>query len=299
MMVCPACDRPVALARPRCLYCGAALPREVLRGEAPAASEPPPPAQDRTLVILELAGVDPSALAGALGLTYFEAAQRGRRGGLELWRSLPPSEAEAEVTRLAGHGIRALAIPESGVRQACRPIVATGGRLEGSILTTRTEGGALRMEGRDVLLLVHGEIRRHYAPDAEVRRSRTATLDAGHRMHLHLVASTVPVEIDPGSFDFGETPLGRSSLLTLLEWVRAVAPSAPTDDSFKREVPALAPSEGDLVGPAAAARALQTPRSAARAGRDAPVVLDNLAQFRFYSAWRGAAERVRAPGLHG
>jgi hypothetical protein len=42
------------------------------------------------------------------------------------------------------------------------------------------------------------------------------------------------------------------------------------------------------TGGAAAAEAL------ARAGREGRVVLDNVAQFRFHSAWRAAARRRRA-----
>jgi hypothetical protein len=62
------------------------------------------------------------------------------------------------------------------------------------------------------------------------------------------------------------------------------------DDGFRRLPPALAPTtEEPDAGLAGAAR----PRP--RRGRDAlaPVILDNLAQFRFYSAWRGAIERRR------
>jgi hypothetical protein len=298
-MVCPACGRPVALSRPQCLYCGALLPSAARPGDSSGRPETTTTGPERSLVILDLAGADPAALARALGLTTFEAIQRSRRGAFDLWRSLPREEADAEVARLSTHGVRALTVHESGVREASRPSLASGGRLEGSTLSARTEGGPLRVEGKDVLLQVMGEIARGYAPEAKVRRARTSTLDPGHRLHLHFVGSPRPLEIDPGSFDFGDAPLGRSSLLTLMEWVRAVAPSAPSDDGFRRQVPALAPSEGDLAGPAAAARALATAGRTGVRGRDAPVVLDNLAQFRFYSSWRGAAERARAQDVRG
>jgi hypothetical protein len=58
------------------------------------------------------------------------------------------------------------------------------------------------------------------------------------------------------------------------------------DDAFRRLPPALAPAPpagGRL------ARAGETPREGAPKEGG---VLDNLAQFRFYSAWRGAAERL-------
>jgi hypothetical protein len=246
-------------------------------------------------VILELDGADPARLAEALAITHFEATQRSRRGSFELWRSLPTRDAGAEAARLVGHGIPAVAIPESDVREACRPVIATGGRVEGTTLSSRTVRGALRIEGKDVVLLVQGEIVREYATASDVRRARTATLDPGRRIHVHLRESSVPLEIDPGSFDFGDATLGRPSFLTLMEWLRAIAPSAPSDDGFRRLVPALAPSEGDLVGPVAVVRAF-TPTASRRGKRDTPVILDNLAQFRFYSAWRGAVARMLAGG---
>jgi hypothetical protein len=291
-MVCPTCKRPVATTRPQCLYCGAALPRDIVPAETPAVTAPPREGEGRALVILDLDGGDAARLAAALDLAPFEAAQRRRRGGLDLWRSLPAAEAEAEAARLRAGRIPAAAIPESGVRQACRPRVATGGRVDGGALLARTAEGALRIGGAGVLLLVQGEITREYAPTTEARRARTASLEPGCRIHVHLGDSLVPLEIDPGSFDFGSVGGGHSSLLTLVEWLREVAPQAPVDHGFRRQAPALGPAEADLAGPVAAARALSS-----RRGRgEAPSILDNLAQFRFYSAWRGAAERRRPFG---
>jgi hypothetical protein len=156
-------------------------------------------------------------------------------------------------------------------------------------LLARTAEGALSIRGDGVLLLVHGEITREYAPLTEARRARTASLEPGRRIHLHLGDSPVPLEIDPGSFDFGKVGGGHSSLLTLVEWLREIAPLAPVDRGFRRLAPALGPAAADLAGPVAAVRALSS-----RRGKDeAPTILDNLAQFRFYSAWRGAAERRR------
>jgi hypothetical protein len=59
------------------------------------------------------------------------------------------------------------------------------------------------------------------------------------------------------------------------------------DDEFRRLPPALAPAapSGGALG---MVETLRAPRAS-----DAPLVLDNLAQFRFYSAWRGLVERQR------
>ena len=71
---CPACRRPIAVARPTCLYCGAALPAEAVAAveragttEAPAPSLPavasrfglrfdprPAPTADRLLLVVDL-----------------------------------------------------------------------------------------------------------------------------------------------------------------------------------------------------------------------------------------------------
>src|SRR5512139_1902077 len=109
-MNCPRCGRPVAIARPHCLYCGAALPPEALAA-ASAVSEPTPPVPgleqpggasgvagvepSATFLVLALEGTDPGVLASALGLSAYEAAQRLRRGGLQLHRVLSDHEAEA------------------------------------------------------------------------------------------------------------------------------------------------------------------------------------------------------------
>src|SRR5437762_12560878 len=92
---CPACGRPVALARPRCLYCGASLPAGVVeeaarQAEAAAAATPagPPPGAGpaRSLLVVDYEGAEGTALAAPLGVSAFEAAQRVRRGGWQLQR---------------------------------------------------------------------------------------------------------------------------------------------------------------------------------------------------------------------
>lgn len=279
------------MAGPRCLYCGAPLPPGALPAAAGDPPAPTPADEGRALVILDLEGADARRLATVLDLAPFEAAQRVRRGGLDLWRSLPAAVAGAEVARLAAAGVKAAAIPERAVRQASRPSAAVGGRIEGRSLLARCAGGTLRIEETGVLLVVQGDITREYEAVPRARRPRTATLDPGCRIHIHLRESSAPVEIDPGNFDFGKVGVGRSSLLTVLDWLTSVAPNAPVDHGFRRQAPALAPAEADISGPAAAARVLSRSVSSSRKGGVA-AILDNLAQFRFYSAWRGAAERL-------
>src|SRR5216110_1529186 len=103
---CPRCARPLASPQARCLYCGAALPAELVaaaaaaraaleaewareggRAMAPAAAaeplEPVPPGAaasappavtadvPRRLLLLDPAAADPAALQRALGLSAF------------------------------------------------------------------------------------------------------------------------------------------------------------------------------------------------------------------------------------
>jgi hypothetical protein len=79
--------------------------------------------------------------------------------------------------------------------------------------------------------------------------------------------------------------------MTLLDWLREVAGAAPVDDGFRFLAPALGPAVPPPAGTATgAAQALSSSRSTPR-----PALFDNLGQFRFYSGWRAAVERL-APG---
>ena len=292
-MNCPGCGRPVAVARPACLYCGAALSAEAVaaagRSRADVLSPEAAARPERALVLVRLEGAEPGALAAALGASAYEAAQWMRRGGYHLHRALPPEEARAERDRLAAAGLAAFAVDEAGVRAAAEPAVAGGGSFADGRLRVRVGTGAAEIAAGDVLLVVKGPIAREHPPrDDRLRFARLATLEPGYRFHLHLAAGGPPVELDPWAFDFGAARSGESSLLEIAGWVDRLAATAAVDDTFRRMPPALAPAApapGDgVAGPDDALRRT--------AGRGEDVVLDNLAQFRFYSAWRAAAERL-------
>jgi hypothetical protein len=283
MAACPRCARPAAVASPRCLYCGEPLGAADL--PAPAPPPPPPP---RTLVVLDLQGAPAPALAEAAGLSAFEAARRAERGGFHLHRIVGPEAAEEDRGRLAEMGVRAWLLPEADVRTAASPRVARGGGGEDGRLVLRLGDETRRLAGGDLLLLVQGAIVREYQSVPRRRKVRAASLEGGHRVHLHLRAPGPPIEIDPGNFEFAEgTAAFGPSLLLVAGWVESLRAHVPVDDDFRRLPPALAP-ETAAGGALAAAQALRAPR-----GADAPLILDNLAQFRFYSAWRGLVERLR------
>jgi hypothetical protein len=119
-----------------------------------------------------------------------------------------------------------------------------------------------------------------------------ATLGPGYRFHLHRRREPRPLELDPGAFEFGAAAgLADSSEQRLIAWLATLTTGVPVDDSFERQTPALAPAEPP-GGPLSALEALGRPSSRHQAPTSQ--ILDNLAQFRFYSAWRGLLERQLA-----
>ena len=288
---CPSCKRPVALDRPRCLYCGAALP-----AAPPSDAAAPPtdghPGDERLLLVVDCGGAKPGVVAAALGLSRFEAQQRIRRGGLDLWRVAPQAQASADVARLEAAGLAVIAIPEAEVREAKSPIVVLGGVLKDGAIEARVGAGKpVRVSGDDLRFILEGPIAREYAPSSDVRKVRIASPDAGYRIHLHRKTDSRPLELDPDAFAFGDSVVGRSSLLTLRDWVRAMAPGVPIDDTFRKVPPALAPATTDGSLSAALGRGA---RGGGGKKEDGFTVLDNVEQFRFYSSWRAAVERRRS-----
>jgi hypothetical protein len=181
-------------------------------------------------------------------------------------------------------------LPAGDVAAAAQARLALGGRREPGRLRLRSSGGEVTVGEGELLLIVRGPIAREYLAEPSTRRRpRGVGLDDGYRIHLHLRSDRRPIELDPASFDFGSPEIG-SSLVRLSEWVAAVRRGAPEDDRFRYLAPALAPAAA-MPGPVSAVGALRARRPAGRDGSER-VVLDNVAQFRFYSAWRGALERA-------
>lgn len=304
---CPRCRRPVAVARPRCLYCGAELPAESVRvrvtpeAEVPAI-EPAPPSSG-VLLILDLEGADIGLVARALDIGVYEAGQRVRRGGYQLLQVVDAGAADEAALQLSGHGLPPTLVPEAEAREATRPVTARGGRLDGDALLLRLPGGERRVRAADLLIVVRGPIARERAgPRPQVRWGLfqaggnlglpglewgTATLEPGYRFHLHLKTDRCPLEIDPMDFVFTSPhEAGQGTVQRIQAWIAAAASAVPADDAFRRLSAALAPEEGLTTVAAALSR-----RPGQGATTDALAVLDNVAQFRFYSGWRAAVER--------
>jgi hypothetical protein len=297
------------------VYCGAELPPEAVAAAAaaraaleadwareggsslgaPAGASPVAPADaptaGRVLLVLDLDGADEGALARALGLSAFEAGQRRRRGGMDLHRILPEAPAREEAARLRGYGLHVVEIADEEVRRGMEPVIVFRGTAEPGALALEGDGGRLRMTEDDVLLIVRGTIAREYPVSSEVRRVRLSTLEPGYRVHLHRRADSHPIELDPSAFEFGAGGAPGGAQLQIASWLDRLFPRMPRDDSFRLVIPALAPALPPAGGSAAAAAALTRPGGERRA------ILDNVAQFRFHSAWRGAAWRRRGGAL--
>lgn len=304
MADCPACRRPMARARATCVYCGAPLPvraGEAVGGPGPPSAPSPAETAARLLVILDLGTATEEGVASALGLSLFEAGQRRKRGGLQLHRIAEEGRAREEAAALRAAGLEVVLVPEDEARTP--PLHALGGGPGGGGLRLRGREGDLFVSRDDLRLVVRGPIAREYQPSLRIRSLRTASLDGGYRIHLHRRADPRPVELDPGNFEFGFTVTG-SSLLELLGWLGALAPRVPVDDEFRRLPPELSPAIAPTFGVMAATAGLARPdrgphdaRTRAAIGGsgadEPPAVLDNVAQFRFYSGWRASVERRR------
>lgn len=298
MPACAACGRPVAMARPRCLYCGAALDAAAVAAAeearaavesstavprpaaGPAAAEAEPAPSDRVLVIVETSGA-PEVLASALSLSLYDARQRAVRGGIVVHRVADAATAAAEAARLRAAGLAATEVPEEEVRRRSQARVAIKGSPEGGRLRLATADEVVDLAPGDVFLVVKGPIAREYPPSDAVKRVRLAGLEPGYRFHLHRRGDERPLELDPANFEFGRAAAG-SSILTLAGWVEGLRAPAQ-DDTFRNATPAMAPAAPE---PGA------TSTASALGGRPATPIHDNLAQFRRHSACHAAvAER--------
>jgi hypothetical protein len=290
---CPRCQRPVAVARDRCLYCGAPLDPSLVPAAPSAEPEPPGLAEGRALVFLDLSQAAPGLLIEGLGLSPYDADQRVRRGGWQVHRVVAADEAPAEVDRLRAAGFDACWLVGAEIESSSRPRIAEGGRLIARGVELRVEGRLLPILATDVRLVVAGAIQREWQAEAadpfKRRAAKKYAPTPGFRFHVHLTADPRPIEIDPEMFAFDEPLLvPMATLPELRRWIEILAGARGIDDGFRFVPPALG---------IAAPPEVRDPAHLLNQGRfrgddaNAPKILDNLAQFRFYSGWRGAVER--------
>jgi hypothetical protein len=241
-----------------------------------------------TLLVVDGSSADPATLGSALGLLPYESAQRHRRGGFAALGVLDPAAAAEEAARLRAAGLVVFLVPESLART--EPWVAVAGVREKDGLRLRGVTGSRLVSGRDLLIVVRGPIARQYQAPLERRKIQTARLEDGHRFHLHLRASPQILELDPADFDFGaQARRFGSSLLEMNDCLESLTRGVAVDEAFRYATPALGPGSPESTGPLAALA-----RGASKGRTKEVAVHDNLRQFRFYSAWRGAVERQRS-----
>jgi hypothetical protein len=204
-------------------------------------------------------------------------------------RAAAPEDAAAEAERLRARGAAPWLVPEAEVRTP--PLLCLAGERRGSELTLRTTQGPATLARGDAFLVVRGAIAREYQPTVERRRIATARLEEGFRVQVHRRADPRALEIDALNLELGFAASG-SARLEIEAWLEAVAGDAARDDGFARLGPVLAPATPEPPGALAAAGVLAA-ATRSGAGETQPVVLDNLAQFRFYSGCLAAVRRRR------
>jgi len=288
MASCPACGRAVALARASCLYCGAPLgeaagPPEPAR--EPPADAPADESAPRMLMLVDLARDEPATLTAALGISRYEADLLVRRGGLHLVKAAPEADALAEAETLRGLGAHPLVVPEAEVR--ARPLACLAGELRTEGLWLRSAQGSLTLAPGAPLLIVSGPIARERQATDAPRKIVTARLEEGFRIHLHRREPAPPLEIDSLNFEVGFAASG-SVRLELEAWLARALSGVPRDTGFARLPPVLGPAEPEPKGGALAAAG--SLRASSREA-EGPLLLDNLAQFRFYSGCLAAVAR--------
>jgi len=279
----------VIAQRPHCLFCGVELSLLPSSTASPPSTPPsgglPAPAAHAYL-FFDPTGLDAERLASVVSCSVFEASQRLLRGGWQLWRGLTEATAALEAHRLAREGLRVQLLAAGDVDAA--PWIARGGHRQGRSLILHGSQEDRSVQGSEVLLAVLGTVTRAQQSSDRPRKIDVARPSDGYRIHLHL-AEPPAHELDPEEFCFDGARDSASSLAELRLWIRELG--CPIDLDFRQETPALAPVAAAAQGsssPLGMVRGLEEGREALGEAR---VVLDNLAQFRFYSACRGALAR--------
>ena len=307
-MNCPVCGRPVALARPACMYCGAPLPEDV-RGEAEQAAKRVKQARNlagleaaaaglaqgrRRYFVVDLSGDIPAeTIARACNVSAWEAHQWQAASRYRLVRITDEPSPGPTETALKESGLAFFTISEEAVARSRRPVPVEAIRSDAAIHATFHEDderpSVRRVFGaQEISLIVSGPIRREKQREQVRKRDlREIRLEDGWLVHIHLKTQERPLEIDPLRTAF-EGPGLASAHMRTIELVRSFSATVPCDEGFKNAVPAMAPAADPESDPLALKR---EPKGSRREPKI--VVLDNSGQFKEYSAWRGQVEAMK------
>ncbi|MEO8360203.1 MAG: hypothetical protein ABI672_09255 [Vicinamibacteria bacterium] len=315
-MKCPSCGRPIAMARPTCVYCGAKLSVELLdeaasaarrvlqsrslAGLEKAAKGASPDQVWRRYLILDTKDVSVESVAKACSASTWEARQWQAASRYRLLKVTTETDAPIE-SALRDRSLPFFALSEEVVAAARSPLLLEAVDSVSALLrvTFRAEADGRSqtrdIRNEDIAILLSAPIRREKVKEATAsRRAQPETrLEDAWLMHLHLKDEPRPFELDPRRVAFEGGGLASAHMRSL-ELLRRLAADVPHDEAFKNTVPALSPGSDPLIDLAS----LKTPqKSGAKEAK--LVVLDNVAQFREYSAWRGAVEKARRQGSAG
>ena len=289
------------------MYCGTHLPDDL---QAQAAAAAKRVLQSKSLVhlesaargvagdanprmhyVIETTNVTAAALAAACSVSLWEAGQWQAAARYRLFRVTTKGLGGPLDLALREKGIRFFALPEEALLPLRDPIPIESIDVSSVPVTCSLREGAdqpavrRRLAEKDLSLVLTAPIKREKVKDQTAKRTPAdARLEDNWLVHFHSKAGGRPFELDPRRTAF-EGPGLASAYMRALDLVRNLRGHVPLDESFKSVVPALSPGAdplSDLEGLKA------RPKSADKGPRW--IVLDNTAQFREYSAWRGAVE---------
>ncbi len=307
-MQCPACARPIAMARANCVYCGAALSPADLEEATRAAQRilqtkslanleavsggPAQESRPRRYVVIDTRAVQVETIASACGVSSWEARQWQAASRYRLVRISSEAADGPLESSLKAQGLRVLAVPDATVVRSRNPIPleSIDPLADPPQCTLREDPEAppsrrVLREG-DLVLIVSASIRRERVKEEAPKRTPADTrLEDAWLVHLHFKGEPRPWEIDPLRTAYEGVGLASAYMQTV-ELVRRLSIAAPHDDAFKNMVPALSPGADPLGG----LESLASDAGKKKGKEPKVVVLDNVTQFREYSAWRGAIE---------
>jgi hypothetical protein len=296
------------MARANCVYCGAALAPADLEEAARAAQRI---LQTKSLANLEAVAAGPSrgsrprryvvidtrealveTIANACGVSSWEARMWQAASRYRLVRISTEAADGSLESSLRAQGLRVLVVPDETVVRSRNPIPleSIDPLADPPQCTLREDPEAppsrRALREQDLALIVSASIRRERVKDEPQRRAPADTrLEDAWLVHLHFQGEPRPWEIDPLRTAYEGVGLASAYMQTV-ELVRRLSAAAPHDDAFKNVVPALSPGADPMGG----LESLASDTGKKKGKEPKVVVLDNVAQFREYSAWRGAIE---------
>jgi hypothetical protein len=303
------------MARANCVYCGAALPEGTQEAAAAAAQkvlqtrnmasleavarategrEPP----KRRYVVIDTAATPLQTIAEACGVSAWDARQWQAASRYRLVKiGTEPADGPLEAG-LRAKGLRVFGVPEETILRSRNPIPVESidPSVSPAACTVREDPEAAPARKvllePDLALILSATIRREKVRDQTTKRAPSDTrLEDGWLVHFHFRGGSRPWEIDPRKTTYEGAGLASAYMRTL-ELVRRLSTFVPHDDGFKNVVPALSQS----ADPSSGVEALAPSAPSSKGKEPRVVILDNVAQFREYSAWRGAVERAGGDG---